>query len=162
MGFIWSKPRGPLEDSLIDDYPVFLRMGDLLLVPTSELDITLNRDLWKHVALVISSSKVFTGGQMLSLERFISKHDCCLTVRQLESARPSGFETRFVSAVADAMAKSYAVRNEYRECFEIGYVLANMGFISEACVRELSPHHFSSETPYRKLDLHMYSMNVCL
>lgn len=161
MGFIWSKPRGPLEDSLIDDYPVFLRMGDLLLVPTSDLDITLNRELWKHVALVMSSSKVFTGGQMLSLESFISENDY-LFVRQLESVRPSGFETRFVSAVADAMARSYAVRDEYRECFEIAHVFANMGFIDEACIHELRPHHFSSETPYRKLNLHMYSNNVCL
>ena len=91
MGFIWSKPRGPLEDSLIDDYPVFLRMGDLLLVPTSDLDITLNRDLWKHVALVISSSRLLFNGQLCSLKSFVSEYDG-LCARQLGCERPSGFE----------------------------------------------------------------------
>lgn len=159
MGFIWSKPRGPLEDSLIDDYPVFLRMGDLLLVPTSDLDITLNRDLWKHVALVISSSRLLFNGQLCSLKTFVSEYDG-LCVRQLGCERPSGFEERFVAAVAEAMSLSYKVADDCKEGFQVAFVLHALALMDKTNFETLKPHHFSSESPYNRLDLSMYSKNI--
>lgn len=159
MGFIWSKPRNPLQESLITDYPVFLRMGDLLLIPASDLDIALNRELWKNVALVISSSKLLIEGQVCCLKTFISE---CETVcaRQLECARPSGFDKKFVSAIAEAMSLSYTVHDEFKEGFQVAYVLSKLGITAKHDIEALRPHHFSSDTPFHKIDLRMYTENL--
>lgn len=161
MGFIWSKPRSPLDESLLQEQPVLLRTGDLLLVPTSLLEITLNQEVWHSVAIVLSGSKVYAKGQILPLREFIQKHENTC-VRQLNCQRPAGFETQFVKGVADSMALSYKIEPEFKDGFRIGYVLAHMRFISDKAIERLKPQHFSSATPFKKLDLYMYSENIVL
>jgi len=161
MGFIWSKPS-PLRESLLPDGPtIMFRMGDLLLVPYGDLEITLNIGPWKHVALFVSQSKIFSHGEIVSANVFLDEHDI-LCMRQLNCQRPLGFEKNFVNAVAASMSKSYDQAPEYRDGFEIAYVLYLMGFIKEENIHELHAEHFSNETPYKKLQLDMYSKNIYL
>lgn len=161
MGFIWSKPS-PLRESLLPDGPTVLcRIGDLLLVPYSDLEVTLNTEPWKHVALFVSTSKLFLHGQLVSTNLLFDEHDI-LCMRQLNCERPLGFEKKFVNAVAASMSKSYDQAPEYRDGFEIAYVLYLMGFIKEENIHELHAGHFSNEMPYKKLQLDMYSENVYL
>ena len=159
MGFIWSKPKSPLQTALLDDRRIFLRAGDLLLVPTTDLDIVLNDELWKHVALVISPTRIYSYGQVVEAAAFFEEHES-VCVRQLECPRPMGFEQKLVDAVASSMAQSYRVLDEYKEGFEIGYVLFKMGFIHEIEPLHWKPHHFSMGTPYKKIKLDMYSEHL--
>ena len=155
---MWSKPKSPLQTSLLeDDRPIYLRTGDLLLVPTSDLDIILNDELWKHVALVISSTRIYSYGQVVEAAAFFEEYDS-VCVRQLNCPRPMGFEKKFVDGVASSMAQSYRVNDEYKEGFEIGYVLYKMGFVPK--IEELKAHHFSMGTPYKKITLDMYSEHL--
>lgn len=152
---MWSKSKSPLTTSLLeDDNNIILKTGDLLLVPTSDLHVTLNDELWQHVALVVSVSKIYSYGQIVSTTSFFEEFDT-IYVRQLECHRPTGFEKKLVDAVASSMAQSYRVTDEYKEGFEIGHVLYKMGFIPE--IEELKPHHFSMTSPF-KIKLKMYSV----
>jgi hypothetical protein len=155
---MWSKPKSPLQTSLLEnDRPIYLRTGDLLLVPTSDLDITLNDELWKHVAIVVSSTRIYSYGQVVEATAFFEEYDS-VCVRQLNCPRPMGFQKKFVDAVASSMAQSYRVLDEYKEGFEIGYVLYKMGFVPET--ERLKAHHFSMGTPYKKIKLDMYSEHL--
>jgi len=161
MGFIWSKPRGTLDDSLITEYPVLVRVGDLLLVPTNDTDITLNDRLWKHVGVVAAPDKVFCDGRFVDVNEFLASH-VSVVVRQLHCARPYGFEQRFLVAAYDSLTHSIDKAPEHRAAFEIGYVLAAMGFIHWEDVPMVRAYHFSAETPFRRLNLHMYSKHFFL
>ena len=155
---MWSKQKSPLQTSLLeDDRPIYLRTGDLLLVPTSDLDITINDELWKHVALVISATRIYSYGQVVEAAAFFEEYDS-VCVRQLNCPRPVGFQKKFVDAVASSMAQSYRALEEYKEGFEIGYVLYKMGFMPE--IERLKAHHFSMGTPYNKMKLDMYSEHL--
>jgi len=156
MGFRWSKPKSPLKQPLLEDaHPYFLRTGDLLLVATYDLDSFDN--LWTHVALVVSPTKIYSYGQIISTDVFMKEYDC-ISVRQLNCQRPVGFEKKFVDAVASSMAQSYRVVDEYKEGFEIGHVLYKMGFMQE--IEELRPCHFSISSEHISLD--MYSKHLYL
>lgn len=156
MGFRWSKPKSPLKQSLLEDaHPCILRTGDLLLVATYDLDSFDN--LWTHVALVVSPTKIYSYGQIISTDVFMKEYDC-ISVRQLNCQRPVGFEKKFVDAVASSMAQSYRVVDEYKEGFEIGHVLYKMGFMPE--IEELRPCHFSISSEHINLD--MYSKHLYL
>jgi len=158
MGFMWSKSKSPLTTSLLaDTNQCILRTGDLLLVPSSDLHVTLNDELWQHVALVVSASKIYSYGQIVSSVSFFEEFDT-IHVRQLECRRPTGFQKKMVEAVASSMAQSYRVADEYKEGFEIGHVLYKMGFMPE--IEELKPHHFSMTSPFKKMKLEMYSEHV--
>lgn len=158
MGFMWSKQKSPLRTALLEDErPIYLRTGDLLLVPTSDLDITLNDELWKHVALVISATRIYSYGQVVEAAAFFEEYDS-VCVRQLNCPRPVGFQKKFVDAVAKSMAQSYRALEEYKEGFEIGYVLYKMGFMPK--IERLKAHHFSMGTPYKKMKLDMYSEHL--
>lgn len=161
MGFVWSKPRGTLDDSLITEYPVLVRVGDLLLVPTTDMDIALNDRLWKHVGVVAAPGKVFCDGEFTDVRVFLASH-ASVVVRQLHCARPFGFEQRFLVAACDSLTHSMNAEPEHRTACEVGYVLAAMGFIDWAHVPTLKAYHFSAETPFRRLDLHMYSKHFFL
>lgn len=155
---MWSKSKSPLQTALLeDDQKIFLRSGDLLLVGSTDLDITLNDELWKHVALVISATRIYSYGQIVETKLFFEEYDF-ICVRQLECPRPLRFQKKLVDAVASSMAQSYRVSAEYKEGFEIGHVLYKMGFMPE--IEELRPHHFSIGTPYKKLNLNMYSEHL--
>lgn len=151
MGFLWSKPSGPLTDALIQERPVFLRMGDLVLVSASDMDIALHAELWSHVGLVLTSEHIFCRGQVLSLRAFLAEHDE-IVVRTLECMRQSDFETRFHAAVSESLQSS-------RGC-HIGYVLAKLGFIHDDAPETLRPAHFSGKS--RRLNLHMYTFDIKL
>jgi len=149
MGFLWSKPSGPLTDALIVERPVFLRMGDLVLVSASDMDVALHAEPWSHVGLVLSSEHIFCSGQVLSLRAFLAEHDE-IVVRTLECTRPPEFETRFAAAVSESLQAS--------DGSYIGYVLAKLGFIHDDAPETLRPAHFSGNN--RRLNLHMYNFDV--
>tara|TARA_B100001059_G_C17586498_1_gene452492 strand:- start:237 stop:701 length:465 start_codon:yes stop_codon:yes gene_type:complete len=151
MGFLWSKPSGPLTDALIVERPVFLRMGDLVLVSASDMDVALHAEPWKHVGLVLSSEHIFCRGQMLPLRAFLAEHGE-MYLRALECARPSDFETRLTTAVSQAMRAA--------DGSDIGYVLAEMGFIEDNASDTLRPEHFSVTS--RRLNLQMYAPDVMI
>ena len=158
MGFGWSKQKSPLQTALLKDArQIFFREGDLLLIPTTDMDITLNDELWKHVALVISPAKIYSYGQVVEASIFFDEYDS-ICVRQLDCPRPQGFQNKLVEAVASSMAQSYRIPNRYKEGFEIGHVLYKLGFVPE--IEELRPHHFSIGTPYKKINLSMYSEHL--
>lgn len=155
MGFMWSKSKTSLQTSLLEDkQTVFLKSGDLLLVPTSDLDIMLNDKLWKHVALVISTTQIYSYGQVVKLNTFFEEYES-VCVRQLNCPRPPGFEKKLVDAVTNSMAQSYRALEEYKEGFEIGYVLYKMGFVPDIESLRLKAHHFSMGN--KKMKLNMYS-----
>ena len=106
----------------------------------------------------------YSGGEIMTeiaCDIFL-KNNPILCVRKLDCPRPSGFQKKMIEAIATSMSKSYQITPEYKEGFLIGFVLYKMGFIDESVISKLYPYHFSSETPFKKLKLDMYSKNIYL
>ena len=77
MGFIWSQPESPLKASLLEEEPeLILHTGDILLVPTSDIEIVLNCDPWIKVAVVVRKDKMmfaFCNGQYENISFFLQQ-----------------------------------------------------------------------------------------
>jgi len=165
---MFSKSESPLRESLLkkSSEALITRTGDLILVPSSDLCVTLNDDLWQHVGLVIHSAgrHVFIDGQLIEFERFIDEYrsDEGLYIRQLD--RPVFLDkqvlewTRQVSVIMNELD----LEPEFYEGFAVGALLVKLKCCLEEEVHRgrLRPHHFSSETPFKRLQIRHYSDNI--
>ena len=171
MGFLWSQPEldlreeRQLHDSLLESEPeLIFRSGDLLLVPSTDLEITLNGEPWSHVAIiVIKNQKImaFTNGVYEDVRDFVENHTKC-TCRPLQCIREMGFDRRILDAserAANILLERTHMRIDYREGFCVGTLLGIMGLadLEGLAQGRLRPHHFSSDTPFNRLKLHEYT-----
>jgi len=145
MGFFWSKPQNPLKESLLPTGPaIVLNIGDLILIPSSDLEIVLNNDVWQDVAIALSPSLIWYNKK----SEDVLLHPC-ICVRQLNCIRPPGFNQKIEKAI--------------RNSENIADTLFKMGFIDDVDdVENITPQHFSSNSPYTRIQLPMYSKNIFL
>lgn len=163
MGIIWPQPESSLKASLLDHEPeLILRTGDLLMVPASDMEITLDIDPWLKVAVIVQRNKkvfAFCDGQLNNIATFLQQypHTVC---RPLSCVREVGFDRRVLCAVERTMAtlsKRRDMNPLFREGFCVGIFLGIMGLVEwQALVHgKLRPSHFSTEDS--RLQLKEYS-----
>ena len=170
MGFIFSKPN-PLKEGLLEDTQeeIITKTGDILLIPTNELAVTLNDDPWQHVGIVIHVGQypyVFIGGNLFYLNDFLKeyRHDDGIFIRQLDCHRPQHLDKtvyEYAQQISLIM-KRMNIEEQYREGFVVGALLAKLNFCSSDEIQKgaIRPLHFSSETPFRRLQIRNYSENM--
>jgi hypothetical protein len=146
MGFMWSSPENPLKESLLNSNPeTLLRTGDLLLAHASELEVTLNSELWTHIAIVVfknGAMMAFEGGIFIPVVQWLNRHDCVIT-RHCNCIRLVGFDKRVLEA-AEKTAEMTLSTDHFREGFSAGTMLEILGLASLQGVDELRPCHFSA------------------
>ena len=161
---MWSSPENPLKESLIDHSPThILRSTDLLLVPSSELEIVMGGEIWSHVGLVVyrgAEKMVFVDGVFVPLQQWLYRYDGVI-VRHCHCVRPMGFDKR-VFLVAERIAGTMLtgdIEIQFREGYCVGEVLGKLGLASVSGVARsnIRPHHFSYGTAFTRLELVHYS-----
>jgi len=170
MGFLWSKPIDrELKESLIENEPqIFFRTGDILLAEASEMEISLNSDIWAHVAIIVKSREIllaYSDGEFVAVEDWIYRYER-VVVRHCNCLRPAWFD----KAVLDAANETaeILIRNEMnideREGFCVGSVMSMLGLLStEGLVQgPVKPDHFSGSTPFDRLKITEYSQNYLI
>jgi len=146
MGFFWSKPENPLKESLLPTGPaIVLNIGDIILIPSSDLEIVLNNDVWQDVAIALSPSLIWYNKKSIPTDVLLHSYEE-ICIRQLNCIRPPGFNQKFQKAI--------------RNSENITDILFKMGFIDD--VENITPQHFSSNSPYTRIPLSMYSKNIFL
>lgn len=169
MGFTWSSPSGSLGQSLIDgEQPFIFRGGDLVITRADELAIVMHHSLWSHVAVVVTvGTKVlaFGDGHFQPLSLYLT-HRPNSFVRRLECQRPSGFDAKlFASAqkASDKLLQRTKMNQDAREGYSAFHVLSIMRLTeSEYEPKSLRPYHFSSETPFKRIELPDYGPNEAI
>lgn len=146
MGFLWSKPKNLLSESLLPHGSVILiNTGDIILIPATDLEIVLNSNVWQGVAIALSPTAIWYNKKITPTNVFLRSHQE-LCIRQLHCTRPPGFKEKFEQAI--------------RFAENIVDILLEMGFIDD--VENITPQHFSSNSPYTSVQLPMYSENMYL
>jgi len=162
MGFIWSQPESPLQASLLEEEPeLILRTGDLLLVPASEVEISMDSDLWHKVAVVVHKHKrqfAFCDGRLEHISDFLGRFNQTVC-RPLTCIREMGFDRRVLRAAERTMAilaKRQKMRPAFREGFCVATLLGILGLVSwRGLVQgKLRPSHFSVECKRLELKEH--------
>ena len=170
MGFLWSKPNDhSLEESLMEtDSDVIFRTADILLAEASEIEISLNSDIWAHVAIIVERDKsifAFSDGDFVDVHDWIYRYDR-VVIRHCHCIRPSGFDNSVLDAVN--RASDILIQNEMnideREGFCVGSVMSMLGLLStEGLVQgPVKPDHFSGSTPFDRLNITEYSENYLI
>lgn len=163
MGFIWSQPESPLKTSLLDEEPeLLLRTGDILLVPTSDMELVLDGEPWMKVAVVVYKDRqvfAFCNGQIENISIFLVKYPYTVC-RPLMCIREMGFDRRVLHATErtiTVLSKRPKMNPLFREGFCVGTFLAIMGLAEwKGLVQgKLRPLHFSVEC--RRLELKEHS-----
>lgn len=166
MGFLWSKLETPLNQSLIanksDD---IIRSLDIILVPYSDMEIVLDSEIWKMVGIVIYKDTVpwvLLNGQFYEMATFIKNHTQ-LFIRHCHCIRPMGFKRQVLSA-AKRTVEIIQGRDldEIGMGFCVGSVLGIIGLLDNLPSGKIKPHHFSSESPFNRLQLKDYSKNYLI
>lgn len=166
MGFFWSKPTTCRSESLIDkDQEHIFRTADILLVSASDLEIILNAEIWSHVAIIVAKHGMlmaFTDGEFVPVDDWIYRH-ATVVVRHCEHIRPMGFDRQVLEAAnrTDKVLLRNEMNIEEREGFCVSSILDSLGFIStEGLARgPVKPDHFSSASPFDRLQITGYSNN---
>jgi hypothetical protein len=170
MGFLWSKPIDrELKESLIENEPqIFFRTGDILLAEASEMEISLNSDIWAHVAIIVKSQEIllaYSDGEFVAVEDWIYRYDR-VVVRHCNCARPAWFDKAVLDAANGTV--EFLIRNEMniddREGFCVASVLLQLGLVSEESFQQgpVKPDHFSGSTPFDRLKITEYSENYLI
>tara|TARA_B110000285_G_scaffold8687_2_gene8860 strand:- start:133 stop:573 length:441 start_codon:yes stop_codon:yes gene_type:complete len=146
MGFFWFKPENTLKEPLLPTGPaIVLNIGDIILIPSSDLEIVLNNDRWKDVAIALSPSLIWYNNKSIPTNVLLHSYEE-ICIRQLNCTRPPGFNQKFEKAI--------------RTSKNVADTLLRMGFIDDGENR--TPQHFSSNSPYTRIQLPMYSKNIFL
>jgi len=146
MGFLWSKHENLLKESLLPTGPsMLLNVGDIILIPSSDLEIVLNNDVWQDVAIALSPSLIWYNNKSIPTDVLLHSYEE-ICIRQLNCIRPPGFNQKFQKAI--------------RMSENVADTLLTMGFIDD--VENITPQHFSSNSPYTRIQLPMYSKNIFL
>lgn len=159
MGFIWSQPESPLKASLLEEEPeLILHTGDILLVPTSDIEIVLNCDPWIKVAVVVRKDKMmfaFCNGQYENISFFLQQYPYTVC-RPLTCIREIGFDRRVLRAAErtiDILSKKRSFTSPlFREGFCVGTLFSIMGLVE--LQENLKPLHFSVESSQLELKEH--------
>jgi len=163
MGFIWSQPESPLKASLLEEEPeLILRTGDILLVPTSDIEIVMDCDPWIKVAVIVHTGEkvfAFCNGRFENIAKFLVKYPYSVC-RPLSCIREIGFDRRVLRAAERTVAilsKRKNMNPLFREGFCAGTLLGIMGLVEwNGLVQgKLRPSHFSVEC--RRLELKEHS-----
>lgn len=172
MGFLFSKNESPLCESLLENDPqqtTITRTGDLILVPSSDLYVTLNDDPWQHVGVIIIFERkrhVFIDGQFMDFDIFLDEYgsDEGFYVRQLDCPRPIFFDKQVFkwARKVSVLVTELNMETEFYEGFAAGALLAKMNccLAEEVHRGRLRPYHFSSETAFKRLQICHYSKNI--
>lgn len=165
MGYLWSKPT-IMSESLLDKcHDLILYTADILLVYASPQETIMNDEIWSHVAIVVHKNgelMAFTDGEFVSVKEWIDR-DALVVVRHCERVRPIGFDRQVLDAAN--RTSEILLRNEmdmqYREGFCVSSVLDSLGFISTQGLARgpVKPEHFSSASPFDRLQIKGYSDN---
>lgn len=166
MGFMWSKPTSSLEQTLIDEPPMYIfRSGDILLTRADELAIVMHQSLWSHVAVIVmvaTKMMVFVNGHFEPLDTYLNRRPRSF-VRRLECHRPSGFDAQMFSAaqvVSDKILQRMKINQDVRESYAAFHILKSLNLAdSDYEPESIRPHHFSSDTPFKRLELRYYGQN---
>lgn len=144
MGLLFSKC--PEQEQLITENVMVLLAGDLILVASTDLEITLNSDLWAHVGLVVrnnATTYVYHNGVFEHADDYVYRHHS-VDVRQLKvDICP---QQLYASAQESAnIMLSTTMSLDDREGFAIAYVLKQMGvWCPSKTLHGLRPSHFSN------------------
>ena len=168
MGFLWSKSEdsSSLSESLVDSEPTLIfRTADILIARASEMEIVLSNDFWAHLGIVVLKQNklmVFSNCEYTLINDWLNRHRH-VVVRHCHCIRPSNFDRDVLEAterVFNIMLRKNIDIDE-REAYCIGTVLGILNLVSldELSRGQLTPFHFSSSTPYDRLNLQHYSEN---
>jgi len=169
MGFSFSSfssPDSPLNESLLDpDNDIIFLSTDIVLAEASEFEIALDCEIWAHVGIVVSNSygvQVFSEGEFVDIIDWLNRYENVI-VRHCHCTRPLGFDATVMAAINDTieLMLTIPVESHFQEGWCVGQVLKRLGLVSDECVAsgKLRPHHFSSGTPFTRLQLNNYSEN---
>lgn len=159
---MWSSPENPLKKSLLDsDTETLLRTGDLLLAQASELDISLDCEVWSHVAIVVYKDGVamaFMDGVFVPIAQWLNNHENVIT-RHCNCIRQKGFDKRVLEAAEKTAKTAKTMECHFREGFCAGTVLERLGLASAQGVARggLRPSHFLADTAFPRLKLRYFS-----
>tara|TARA_B110000858_G_C17799289_1_gene474309 strand:- start:456 stop:944 length:489 start_codon:yes stop_codon:yes gene_type:complete len=142
MGYLFSKEARPLQEQLLQP-TLYLLPGDLLLVASTDLEISLNSELWNHVGMIVHNhSKVYVyhDGILEAIEEYTGRHNT-IEIRQLKSAAPDNL-FQLVQRSAYTMLTT-TVNQHDREGYAIAIVLQLLGFIDTQKITGIRPRDFS-------------------
>jgi len=166
MGFFWSKPTEMSKSLLDTHYEHIFCTADILLVRASPLEEIMNDDSWSHVAIIVSKNNrlmAFSDGHLSPINEWICHH-AEVFVRHCKHVRPLGFDGQILKAAK--RTSELLLRNEMdirqREGFCVGSVLVSLGFISSYSLAAMKPDHFSSTSPFNRLQTTKYSNNMVI
>tara|TARA_B110000858_G_C17586800_1_gene373791 strand:+ start:26 stop:556 length:531 start_codon:yes stop_codon:yes gene_type:complete len=175
MGFLWSQPERhdpdhTLKTSLLQSSPeLIFHSGDLLLVPASALEITLNRDLWSKVAIVVHKhNKVFafSNGNYSPIGQFLLNFPNAVC-RPLHCIRYTGFVRDVQDAASrtqELLLSNVKLPVDAREGYCAGTVLGILGLIHLQTLTihfgQLRPRHFAPGGPLELKDYTRECWNV--
>lgn len=143
MGSFFSKTPRPLQEQLLTQYASILS-GDLLLVPSTELEVALNSEMWAHVGMIVrigDKYQVYHGGIFEDIDEYVSRHPS-IQLRQLKT--DIGQETiyQFAQQSAETMMTTTVDQCD-REGYAIAIVLQLMGLIGTKRLVGIRPYHFA-------------------
>lgn len=147
MGLFFNKKYSPLEETLITSKTIHFSTGDLLLfrgaynVETQVLQIIENQD-WTNVIMIIKTiNGLFVFDQkLIPFQQYIQpilEYGTTIILRELHCIRDKTFRTNITSIIQNTPN----IQGAELVC----YIYMKLGFL-DTC--NLTPAHFSSETPY--------------
>jgi len=161
MGFMWSSPKTPLTERLINDVHVEpIRTGDLILIGDYSEDMCMEDfSPWTTVGIVFSNNRIFDGLNVYNIQNFI-KHQNEVKIRYYEGIRHYGFDKRLNNAIKRSCYKSQQLSDpDIDASYGVAHVLFIMQIIDTGDIGDVRPFHFSSSSPFKKLDLQRYYSN---
>ena len=169
MGFMWSSPKTPLTERLIQNVqyePV--RNGDLILVGEYAEDMCMEDfSPWTNVGIVFSKNRIFDGLNVSNIPTFIQNQNE-VKIRYYEGIRHYGFDKRLNNAVKQSCYNSQRLSDPDTDAsYGVAHVLFLLHLIDTDDIWDVYPVHFSSSlagnlagsSPFKKLQLQQYYSN---
>lgn len=143
MGSFFSISKRPLQEQLLTQYASILS-GDLLLVPSTELEVTLNSEMWAHVGMIVrigDKYQVYHGGIFDGIDEYVSRHPS-IQLRQLKADIGQENIYKFAHQSAETMMTTTVDQCDC-EGYAIAIVLQLMGLIDTKRLVGIRPYHFA-------------------
>ena len=161
MGFMWSSPKSPLKESLIQEDDIEpIQTADLLLIGNYSEDMCMEDfSPWIGVAIIFDTHRVYDGDGVYNIHDYTENWPE-VRIRYYNGVRNYGFDTRLKNTIKRTCFRIQQM-NEVNNAYGVAHVLKMLGILSKDDLTEIRPCYFSSSSPfskYLKLEKH-YSEN---
>ena len=153
MGFMWSSPKSPLKETLLNRNDIEpIKTGDLLLIGDYSEDMCIGDfSPWVGVAIIFDLNRVYDGNSVYSIHEYIQNWSE-IQIRYYNGIRYYGFDKRLQNAVKRTvyqMTQSYD--KKMNNAYGVAYVLKMMGIIDTKNLSDIEYSYFSSNSNNLKL-----------